>query len=299
MDSINILIDYFSMFKKSEISGSNDAKILKKIDDILHILNETKDRTGKTQYLTDFNMIEEIVKKYDVSDIVDDYLSEKHDTVPSYVSDIKNSVNKGLDNVLYDVFYNLCRYNNYLSNKKVKSQDLSINADISFDSLDVKLKDVLNYLDIKDDSLDKSLIDDLSKMVDLNEFKEFAIAIKTDNGMRRVLFDKIEDKNVLVSILLHSNLEIVDSIIKIFENENANLTKVVSNIPSIFIKDLKSSKCKYKDILTNYNNFNKNYSYLKENDIDFKKMLNFPVFFINDFERNMAILKRIDSLVEG
>ena len=305
MDSINVLIDYFSMFKKYEMLNNNEDKSLKKIDSILNMLNKTKDRNGSAQYFTDFNLLEDLVKKYDISDIIDEYLIEKYNIkdsidnenndVPNYVNDIVNNVNKGVDNVLYDAFYNAVRYNNYLNNKKVKSQDLPISTDISFDSLDVKLKDILDYLDIKDGVLDKRLINDLSKMVDLDKFKEFAIALKTDNGMRRVLFDKIEDKNVLVSILLHSDIDVIDSIINIFASEDANINKVVSNIPSIFIKDLNNSKCKFSDILTNYDNFINNYNLIKERNVNFKKMLNYPVFFINDYDTNRKLVGQLDS----
>ena len=290
MECVNILIDYFSMFKMCEEKHENNEKSLKEINHILDVLNRAKEKENKIQYFTEFDTIENIAKKYDVSEVVKEYYKDTEN------SDIVNNINKGIDNILYDIFYNIDLYNNYLADKRIKSYDLPITADISFGSLDVKLQDVLNYLEIKEEDLDSRLIDDLSKMVNLDKFKEFAIAIKTDNGMKRVLFDKIEDKNVLVSILLHSNLDIVNSIIDIFEKENCNLNKVVNNIPSIFIKDLVSSKCKYTEILTNYDNFINNYKLLKDNDVSFKKMLNQSVFLVNDYNTNKSLIDKLDSL---
>ena len=292
MESVNILIDYFNMFKLSLLENSSTDN--KKVDATLKILNNFKNGTEKVQYLTDFDSIVELVRKCDLSNVLDNYYDNKDSKIYSL---IKDSVEKGIDSVIYDVIYNVIKYNNYISNKYEKSLDLTLDADISFENLDVNLKDVLNYLDVKEGDLDKDLIDDLSKYADINKLKDFSIAIKTDNGLRRVLFDKIEDKNVLVSILLHSNLEIVDNIVSIFANEKANLNKVVNNIPSIFIKDMINSKCKYNSILTNYNNFVNNYKFIKDSGLDFKKMLNQCVFFLNDVEKNMDIVNKLDSAV--
>ena len=218
------------------------------------------------------------------------------DSVSGYLRDIVNNINKGIDFIMYDIMLNLNRYNIYLMNKKVKSQDIPMTSDINFNTIDVKLKDVLSYLEVSENDIDKDLLSDLSKYVNLDKFKAFAISIKTDSGMRRVLFDKLEDKNVLISIMLHSSLENVDNIIKIFMSENANINKVISNIPSIFIKDLVSSKCKYNCVMCNYDNFVNNYSLIKENGVDFKKMLNFDIFFINDFNVNRGLVDKLNKM---
>lgn len=300
MEFIDVLLEYFSMFKKYEDSNNKDKNKLKNIDNIINILNNVKNRTDKIQYITNYKEVSKLASECDVNSILDDYLKEKYnldrDSVNGYLKDIVNNINKGIDFVIYDIMLNLNRYNIYLMNKKVKSQDIPITTDINFDNINVKLKDILDYLDVKEDDIDKDLLNDLSKYVDLHRFKDFAISIKTDNGMRRVLFDKIEDKNVLVSIMLHSNVDIVDNIIKIFVSENANINKVVSNIPSIFIKDLVSSKCKYNCVMCNYDNFINNYNLIKENGVDFKKMLNFDVFFINDFNTNKGLIDKLNSM---
>ena len=287
MDSVSILIDYFNMFKINE----SNSEYVKKIDSILNILNNVKNRTDKVQYITDFNNIIDIVKNCDLSSLTEDYFDN------CTYKEIKSIISKGIDSVLYDVIFNIIKYNNYLANKKVKNTDLTLNADISFDNLDVNLKDILNYLDVKTGDIDNNLLDDLSKYADIETLKNFSIAIKTDNGLRRVLYDKIEDKNVLISILLHSNLDLVDNVVNIFSKENANLNKVVNNIPSIFIKDLVNSKCKYNSVICNYNNFIENYKLLKESGLDFKKMLNQCVFFINDTSKNIKIMDELDSAV--
>lgn len=300
MEFINVLLEYFSMFKKYEESNENDKSILKNIDNIINILNNVKNRTDKIQYITNYKEVSKIATRCDISSILDDYLKEKYnitkDSVSGYLKDIVNNINKGIDFIMYDIMLNLNRYNIYLMNKKVKSQDIPITSDINFNTIDVKLKDVLSYLEVSENDIDKDLLSDLSKYVNLDKFKTFAISIKTDSGMRRVLFDKLEDKNVLISIMLHSSLENVDNIIKIFMSENANINKVVSNIPSIFIKDLVSSKCKYNCIMCNYDNFVNNYSLIKENDVDFKKMLNFDIFFINDFNVNRGLVDKLNKM---
>lgn len=300
MEFINVLLEYFSMFKKYEESNENDKSILKNIDNIINILNNVKNRTDKIQYITNYKEVSKIATKCDLSSILDDYLKEKYDitkdSVSGYLRDIVNNINKGIDFIMYDIMLNLNRYNIYLMNKKVKSQDIPITSDINFNTIDVKLKDVLSYLEVSENDIDKDLLSDLSKYVNLDKFKAFAISIKTDNGMRRVLFDKLEDKNVLISIMLHSSLENVDNIIKIFMSENANINKVVSNIPSIFIKDLVSSKCKYNCVMCNYDNFVNNYNLIKENGVDFKKMLNFDIFFINDFNVNKGLVDKLNKM---
>ncbi len=300
MEFINVLLEYFSMFKKYEEFNENDKSILKNIDNIINILNNVKNRTDKIQYITNYKEVSKIATRCDISSILDDYLKEKYDitkdSVSGYLKDIVNNINKGIDFIMYDIMLNLNRYNIYLMNKKVKSQDIPITSDINFNTIDVKLKDVLSYLEVSENDIDKDLLSDLSKYVNLDKFKSFAISIKTDSGMRRVLFDKLEDKNVLISIMLHSSLENVDNIIKIFMSENANINKVVSNIPSIFIKDLVSSKCKYNCVMCNYDNFVNNYSLIKENGVDFKKMLNFDIFFINDFNVNRGLVDKLNKM---
>ncbi len=300
MEFINILLEYFSMFKKYEESNENDKSILKNIDNIVNVLNNVKNRTDKIRYITNYKEVSKIATRCDISSILDDYLKEKYnitkDSVSGYLKDIVNNINKGIDFIMYDIMLNLNRYNIYLMNKKVKSQDIPITSDINFNTIDVKLKDVLSYLEVSENDIDKDLLSDLSKYVNLGKFKAFAISIKTDSGMRRVLFDKLEDKNVLISIMLHSSLENVDNIIKIFMSENANINKVVSNIPSIFIKDLVSSKCKYNCVMCNYDNFVNNYSLIKENGVDFKKMLNFDIFFINDFNVNKGLVDKLNKM---
>mgnify|MGYP004663178545 FL=1 len=300
MEFTNILLEYFSMFKKYEESNENDKSILKNIDNIVNVLNNVKNRTDKIRYITNYKEVSKIATRCDISSILDDYLKEKYnitkDSVSGYLKDIVNNINKGIDFIMYDIMLNLNRYNIYLMNKKVKSQDIPITSDINFNTIDVKLKDVLSYLEVSENDIDKDLLSDLSKYVNLDKFKTFAISIKTDSGMRRVLFDKLEDKNVLISIMLHSSLENVDNIIKIFMSENANINKVVSNIPSIFIKDLVSSKCKYNCVMCNYDNFVNNYSLIKENGVDFKKMLNFDIFFINDFNVNRGLVDKLNKM---
>lgn len=300
MEFTNILLEYFSMFKKYEASNENDKSILKNIDNIVNVLNNVKNRTDKIRYITNYKEVSKIATRCDISSILVDYLKEKYnitkDSVSGYLKDIVNNINKGIDFIMYDIMLNLNRYNIYLMNKKVKSQDIPITSDINFNTIDVKLKDVLSYLEVSENDIDKDLLSDLSKYVNLDKFKDFAISIKTDSGMRRVLFDKLEDKNVLISIMLHSSLENVDNIIKIFMSENANINKVVSNIPSIFIKDLVSSKCKYNCVMCNYDNFVNNYSLIKENGVDFKKMLNFDIFFINDFNVNRGLVDKLNKM---
>lgn len=299
MEFENILLEYFSMFKVCEQNGENDKNILKILDNNISVIKSAKE-SNKIQYITDFKFIGKFRDRFDLSGILDNYLKENHDltvdNVDGYLKDIVNNINKGMDFVMYDIMLNLNRYNIYFMNKKVKSQDIPISSDINFNNIDLKLKNILDYLEIKEDDIDKDLLSDLSNYVDIDRFKQFAIGLKTDNGMKRILFDKIDDKNVLISIMLHSGLENVNTIIKIFESENANINKVVSNIPSIFIKNLISSKCKYNCVMCNYDNFINNYKLVKENEVNFKKMLNFSAFFINDYNTNKGLVEKLNSM---
>ena len=58
---------------------------------------------------------------------------------------------------------------------------------------------------------DKKLLSDLSKYSNLDELKKRAIELKTGTGLKRVLFDKINDKNILLSILSNLSLNILKS----------------------------------------------------------------------------------------
>ena len=309
MDGINVLLEYFLTFKNIEVNNENNAHIIKKIDKIIKVLESAKNRTkASIEYLTDYNLVEEIAKRYDFS-IVNSELSTKvlneyslnnadeiktSEKVPSYLKEIINSSKKGIDNILYDIMLNLDRYNVYFMNKKTKSVDLPLTSDIPFEKLDVQLKDVLSYLEIKEEELDKELVTDLGRYADLDKFKEMAIAVKTGTDVKFALFDKIQDKNVLVSILLHSNLETIETIGKVFEKYKDKVNKVVAGVPSIFIKDVVSSKCKY-DVLTHYNNFMGNVALIQDYNLDFKSMTESPVFLVNDPVKNKQIIEQLKN----
>ena len=285
MDSINVLLDYFSIFKKV---FTNDKKYINGINKNIEILKENK------KCINNFNEIEEIVNISKINEVIDDYINEKYSgKIPKYLKDTVNASKKGIDNILCNIFYNIIKYNNSLIYSKNKKESLE-GEDLLLNTLDVQIKDILNYLEIDEKVLDKSLINDLINYKDISKIKEFASTIKTDNGMKRVLFDKIEDKNVLIAILIYSNLDIVNSVVKIFEDEKANINKVVNNIPSIFIKKLPNN-AKYNNIVPNYDNFISNYNLIKENNIDFKKMLNQSVFLINDNKNNTEIINKLND----
>lgn len=310
MDGINVLLEYLSVFKDIELKNENNVQIIKKLDKIIQILENSKNRSkASIEYLTDYNFIEELTKRYD-SALVYNELNSKilnaygltnedevktSDKVPTHLKDMLNSSKKGIDNVLYDIMLNVNRYNAYYMNKKTRRQDLPLTSDIPFEELDVQLKDVLSYLGIKEDELDKGLVTDLGRYVDLNKFKEMAIAIKTSTDFKFALFDKIQDKNVLVSILLHSSLENIENIGKVFEKYKDKVNKVVAGVPSIFIKDVVGSKCKY-DVLTHYNNFMANVSLIQEYNLDFKRMTESPVFLVNDPVKNKQLIERLQSI---
>ena len=286
MDSINVLLDYFNMFKKSELS---DTKFNNIIEKCINLLNK------KNMPITCLDDIETLTTSIKINNIVDQYIENRYKgKTPDYLKDSVNSIKKGLDNTLCDIFYNVIKYNNSLVNKKENNEILE-KEDLLFDSLDVNIKDILNYLEVKEKTIDKSLIEDLSNYKDLKKLKEFATIIKTDNGMKRVLFDKIEDKNVLLVILMYSNLNLINSIIEIFEKEKANINRVVNNIPSIFIKNIPNN-IKYKVIIPNYDTFINNYKLIKENNIDFKKMLNQPVFLVNDSNKNKEFIDKLNEV---
>ena len=196
---------------------------------------------------------------------------------------------------MYDITLNVNRYNAYYMNKKSRSQDLPLTSDIPFEELDVQLKDILSYLNVKDGELDKELVTDLGRYVDLNKFKEMAIAVKTGTDVKFALYDKIQDKNVLVSILLHSSLENIENVGKVFEKYKDKINKVVAGVPSIFIKDLVNSKCKF-DVLTHYNNFMGNVSLIQEFNLDFKSMTESPVFLVNDPVKNKQLIEQLLSM---
>ena len=261
LNGIDILETYLEKYKVLEEQKEDSKKSL--IRRIVRVLDCIQDR----RYLVDLDEIQNIVTLYENTD---------------------------LDSILNDIMLNINRYNVYLMNKKVKFTIPVLDTDIPNEDLVINLKDVLNYLEIKENGLDNNLLKDLENYIQLENFENFAKLIKTSNDIERVLFDKILDKNVLVAILLHSNIDCIKSIIDIFKKHNANLNRVVNNIPYIFIKDKVNKKCKY-NVETYYDVFIKNVELLEKYNINFKNMLYHPVFFINDVNKNEEyIIKLIE-----
>ena len=260
INGIDVLQKYLNKYKDIEEQGVNNKSNIKKINNILECI---KDR----RYIVDINDFQKLVYEYEKTDV---------------------------DNILNDLMLNINRYNIYLMNRKVKFTIPVLDNDIPENNIKINLTDVLNYLDVSEENIDKNLLGDLENYVNFSEFESFAQLIKTSNDLERVLFDKIVDKNVLVSILLHSNIDNVRNIISVFKKYNANLNRVVSNIPYIFINESINDKCKYK-VETYYNTFLENVSLLEKYDISFKNMMYHPVYFINDVTKNEEyILKLID-----
>lgn len=261
LDGIDTLVNYFNKYKTTEENNVNLNKgNIKRINKILECI---KDR----RYLTDLNEIEKIVSIYENVDI---------------------------DNILNDVMLNVNRYNVYLMNKKVKFTIPVLDNDIPENVVEINLKNVLDYLEVDESNIDANLLYDVKKYIDFEKFENFSKVIKTSNDFERILFDKILDKNVLLSILLHSNIELVNDIIGIFKKYNANLNRVINNIPYIFIKEKTNSNCKY-DVIPKYDWFINNVKLLEQYDISFKNMLYHPVYFVNDPVKNEEyILKLIE-----
>ena len=260
-NGIDVLEKYLNKYKeieeqKEEINKNN----LKKINRFLECINDRR-------YIVDLNDIQALISEYENIDV---------------------------DSILNDVMLNINRYNIYLMNKKVKFTIPVLDNDIPENNIEIDLKTVLNYLDVDINDLDKNLLYDLERNVNFKEFENFAKLIKTSNDLERVLYDKILDKNILIAILLHSNIENVRNIISVFKKYNANLNRVVNNIPYIFIKEKVNDKCKY-NAYTYYDTFFGNASLLEKYDVNFKNMMYHPVFFINDVNKNEEyILKLIE-----
>lgn len=303
MGGIDILLEYFILFKEKE----KDEHFLKGINNIITILENTKNRTNKVKYITDYNFVEKIIERYDLNElssllvdkIKNNYSINEDDIkssdIPSYLKDILSNLNKGIDNIKYDIMYNVSLYDAYLMNKKVKTHGLPIDADISFDNINVGLKEILDYLEVDEKELDKDLIKDINRFGNLDVLKGKAISVKTDINLKSVLYDKVNDKNLLLSILLHTNLDTVKNIVDVFESRNANINKVIGSISSIYIKDLINSKCKF-NVLCNYDNFINNISLLDEMNIELKQMTNHPVFLLNSFDKNRLLINNLNNL---
>jgi len=260
VNGVDVLLEYLNKYKLCEENSENNKAVHKLIDGLINTINNR-------MYLTDFDVFEKLIKKYENVDI---------------------------DNILNDVMLNVNRYNIYLMNKKIKFVSPVLDNDILSDDVKIDITDILNYLGVEEKDLDKHLVKDLKKFVNKDEFQKFASFIKASNGLERVLFDKIEDKNILVSILLHSNIDLVKNIINIFEKNDVNINKVVANIPSIFIKSMINDNSKF-EVLCHYDTFLQNYELLNQYSINFKKVLKFPIFFLNDVDVNK---KLIDKLIE-
>ena len=115
MEFIDVLLDYFSMYKKYKENNEHDKNSLKDIENIISILNGVKNRTEKIQYITNYKEDRRIATGCDIGSVLDEYLKEKYDTtrdnVDGYLKDIVNNINKGIDFIMYDIMLNLNRYN--------------------------------------------------------------------------------------------------------------------------------------------------------------------------------------------
>ena len=121
-----------------------------------------------------------------------------------------------------------------------------------------------------------------------------AILLKTDINLKSIIYDRIIDKNYLLSILLHSNIENIKTISNLLQNNNAYINKLTPNNSNIFIKERLNSKCKYQ-IPCIYDNFIKNIELINKYNCDLKIILNFPVFLINDYNKNVEMIYYLES----
>lgn len=252
----------YTLEKLESYKNSSNEKHNKMITSIIETLN------SGNRYITNLQLFEDVVKECE---------------------------NSNHDEILYKIYFELTKYNEYIANKKIKQTTPILDKDIDFDSIEIKLTDILSYLDISKENVDSLLYDDIKNYANLESLKEFSTYIKTSNDVVRTIYDKVEDKNVLLSILLHSTKDLVDNIIKIFKDNKSNINRVVSNIPTIFIKNKINDKCKYEAI-TNYDLFMSNYNLLNEYGINFKTMLKWPAFFVNDASKNKDNIEKLISL---
>ena len=317
MDGINVLLEYLLIFKEIEKRQEN-SKVLKEIDKYILLLQNAEERTDKIKYIVDFDDFKKIVEIYDINDIKNELEIKVKNTyglntledvksneqVPSYLKEMLNSVSKSRDNVMVDIMLNLNRYNIYFMNKKTKSHMISTQADIRFYEIDVGLQEILNYLDVDKETIDKNILSDLDKFIkkdkenNLNKLKEFAIEMKTGAGLVKSLFDRIYDKNILLSILLHSDIKMVKELEMMLINKGLktlDINKIVECIPSIFIKNTVNSKCKFMS-LTHYDNFINNINLIEKYGVDIKSILNKPVFLVNDYEKNLESIKHLEGM---
>ena len=262
-NGINELLFYLKKYKDIELNNTENKGIMKEIDNLINIINDRR-------YITKYSLFEELVKKYE----------------------------NDFDNVLYDIMLNINRYNVYLMNKKIKFVEPNVEKDIEFDEVEIDIDDILAYLDVKE-PLDKHLENDLKKYVSDEKNKEklmdFAKIIKTSDNKLRTLFDKTEDKNVLISILIHSDINLVNGIFNKLLEKHININKIISNIPSIFIATKFDNKCKY-DISCDYSNFMGNIAYLDALNIDYTNIIKFSIFFVNNVNKNKENIELLKSM---
>lgn len=286
MNSKEVLLEYFNIFKNLDSTKSNAKDIDKYIDSLT-----------KHKYLDKLDFIEKIVKGFDVSIVLqhlkNEYnINEDNQNISLIIKDIYNNYTKGVDNVLLDILSNIGKYNAGLKKNKEKNTDYNVNKDISFDEVNIELKDILNYLDVSHEEIDKKLLFDLNKFGDINKLKNMASEIKTDLDIGYILYDKINDKNTLLSLLLHSNMTIIKNVCNVCKNRGLNLNKFIGE-PSIFIDKTINSKCKYQ-VPAGYNNFIQNIDLCIKNNIDLKRMSNgHCVFFVNDYVVNINNLEKL------
>lgn len=263
-NGIEKILDYLNKYKNIEINESNNKNVIKEIDNVIKVINDRR-------YITKYSFFEELIKKYENSDI---------------------------DNIMYDVMLNINRYNVYLMNKKIKVVEPNLEKDIELENVDVNIDDILEFLEVTE-LLDKDLEQDLKRFVkdekNKNKLMDFARILKTSDDEVRTLFDKIEDKNVLISILIHSDINLVKGVINKLKDKNININKVVSNIPSIFIATKYNKKYKY-EISNDYSNFMGNIALLDSLNIDYSNILKFPIFFISNVQKNQENVNKLKEL---
>lgn len=317
MDAINVLLEYLLVFKDIEEKHEKNVHLIKDIDRLISILENAKNRgKAKIEYIVDYNLIQKLAEHYDANliytelfnkvantyDLSNEDEIKTNDNIPNYLKDILNNYNnKGRDNIMYDMMLNVNRYNVYFMNKKVKKQDLPLDADIATleekTEVDIE-KHILPHIDANVHELDKDLVTDLKRYADVDKFRTMATAIKNEIGPIHALYEKIEDKNVLASILLHSDLETIKSVYNVFENiGNSSLSNVAANIPSIFIKKTINSKCKY-EVVSSYDAFMKNSKIISDFNLNLNRehLLKLSVFLVNDFDKNMKSIERLQIL---
>lgn len=193
-------------------------------------------------------------------------------------SGVKSSGHKDIDAELTKV---MLLINTYISRKLVIPLETELEAEIPKKRRNMDWSDIFAYLNIDFKDIESNILKEMEKVTNFNSIGETARFIKNSKNPENRILNKLNDANIIVSILMYSNKKLISSVIDCFKDngkvDTRCLGKAIESIPSIFMTNTTSN------IPGNYELFMTNFKILSDNRLDVRNIIiNKPILLISE-----------------